>query len=193
MVEQELSSPPADLRLCGGHATGIGAPVAPGSSLASGLKAKPAGVELARRRGTSGTPRRSAPPRRRAGRPPPRRRCGTAGRRGSSSRGSPTSAAQAGQRTASPTVPSAAARRTKEDGKTGRGRSSGRQKKLHGHSPAWIRRAARSPNSSAESSSFAVIRLKKRSPPKPSGAQSSSSCVTSPGCSPPQEHANVTR
>jgi hypothetical protein len=26
MVEQELSSPPADLRLCGGHATGIGAP-----------------------------------------------------------------------------------------------------------------------------------------------------------------------
>ena len=43
MVEQELSSPPADLRLCDGHGSGIGAPRTP-LIPASGLKAEPAGV-----------------------------------------------------------------------------------------------------------------------------------------------------
>src|SRR4029077_1114696 len=54
----------------------------------------------------------------------------------------------AGQRTARPTRSplAAGASSLKADGNTGRGLSSGQQKKLHGHSPAPIREAARSPS-----------------------------------------------
>src|SRR5207302_8450551 len=76
---------------------------------------------------------------------------------------------------------------------TGRGRSSGKQKKLQGHSPALMRAAASSLSSAATGSTREVIRLRNTPPSSPSGAQSSSSWLTSPSCSSPHGQAKRTQ